>query len=67
MVISGLWTSMCFCYTALHAVKEGYDVYGLMDAAGDSTHDAHKYGIKRMAPGRRHSYHRGVACLGMDA
>jgi len=48
MVISGLWTSMCFCYTALHAVKEGYEVYGLMDAAGDSTHDAHRYGIKRM-------------------
>jgi len=48
MVISGLWTSMCFTYTALHAVKEGYEVYGLMDAAGDSTHDAHRYGIKRM-------------------
>jgi nicotinamidase-related amidase len=48
MVISGLWTSMCFAYTALHALKEGYEVYGLMDAAGDSTHDAHKYGVKRM-------------------
>lgn len=48
MVIAGLWTSMCFCYTALHAIREGYEVYGLMDAAGDSTRDAHKYGIKRM-------------------
>lgn len=48
MVVSGLWTSMCFAYTALHALKEGYGVYGLMDAAGDSTHDAHKFGIKRM-------------------
>jgi nicotinamidase-related amidase len=48
VVISGLWTSMCFCYTALHALKEGYEVYGLMDAAGDSTPEAHKYGIKRM-------------------
>ena len=48
LVISGLWTSMCFTYTALHAVKEGYDVYGLMDAAGDSTLDAHNYGVKRM-------------------
>ena len=48
MVISGLWTSMCFAYTALHALKEGYEVYGLMDAAGDSTHDAHTYGVKRM-------------------
>jgi nicotinamidase-related amidase len=48
VVVSGLWTSMCFAYTALHAVRDGYDVYGLMDAAGDSTSDAHKYGIERM-------------------
>jgi nicotinamidase-related amidase len=48
LVISGLWTSMCFAYTALHALKEGYEVYGLIDAAGDSTMDAHKFGIKRM-------------------
>jgi len=48
MVVSGLWTSMCFAYTALHGLNEGYEVYGLMDAAGDSTPDAHKYGIKRM-------------------
>ncbi|MCC4769752.1 isochorismatase family protein [Methanosarcina sp. DH2] len=48
MVISGLWISMCFTYTALHALKEGYEVYGLIDAAGDSTPYAHKYGVKRM-------------------
>ncbi len=48
MVVSGLWTSMCFCYTALHAIREGYEVYGLMDAAGDSTADAHRFGIERM-------------------
>jgi nicotinamidase-related amidase len=48
LVLSGLWTSMCFAFTALHALREGMDVYGLMDAAGDATKDAHKYGIKRM-------------------
>ena len=48
MVVSGLWTSMCFAYTALHGLREGYEVYGLIDAGGDSTPDAHKYGIKRM-------------------
>jgi nicotinamidase-related amidase len=48
LVLSGLWTSMCFAFTALHGLREGMDVYGLMDAAGDATHDAHKYGIKRM-------------------
>jgi len=48
VVVSGLWTSMCFCYTALHALKDGYEVYGLIDAAGDSTPDAHRYGVERM-------------------
>ncbi len=48
LVISGLWTSMCFAYSALHGLKEGLEVYGLIDAAGDSTPDAHKYGVQRM-------------------
>jgi nicotinamidase-related amidase len=48
LVISGLWTSMCFAFTALHALREGLDVYGLIDAAGDATLEAHKYGVKRM-------------------
>jgi len=48
MVVSGLWTSMCFTYTALHALRDGYEVYGLMDAAGDSTPESHRHGVKRM-------------------
>jgi len=48
LVISGLWTSMCFAYSALHALRGGVEVYGLTDAAGDSTPAAHKYGIERM-------------------
>lgn len=48
LVLSGLWTSMCFAYTAIHAIRDGYEVYGLMDAAGDSTIEAHKYGVRRM-------------------
>lgn len=39
---------MCFAFTSLYALREGYDVYGLVEAAGDSTYDAHKYGIERM-------------------
>ena len=39
---------MCFAYTAIHAIREGYEVNGLIDVAGDSTLKAHKYGIKRM-------------------
>jgi nicotinamidase-related amidase len=48
LVISGLWTSMCCAYSALHALKEGMTVYALADAAGDSTLAAHNFGIERM-------------------
>lgn len=48
LVVSGLWTSMCFAYTAIHALREGFDVYGLCDAAGDASPEAHTYGIQRM-------------------
>jgi hypothetical protein len=29
-------------------LREGFDVYGLIDAAGDDSSDAHKYGVQRM-------------------
>jgi nicotinamidase-related amidase len=48
LIVSGLWTSMCFAFTALHGVEDGYEVYGLIDAAGDATADAHNYGQQRM-------------------
>ena len=35
----------CFTYTALHGIKEGYEVYGLIEAADDSTVDAHNFGV----------------------
>jgi nicotinamidase-related amidase len=48
VVVSGLWTSMCFAYTAIHGLREGFEVYGLIDAAGDDSLDAHNYGVQRM-------------------
>ena len=48
LVVSGLWTSMCFAYTALHGLRDGFDVYGLIDAGGDASPEAHAYAIQRM-------------------
>jgi nicotinamidase-related amidase len=48
LIISGLWTSDCFAETAIHAIKEGFDVFGLIDACGDITQERHNYGIHRM-------------------
>lgn len=48
LVVSGLWTSMCMTFTTLHALADGYEVYGLIDAAGDASAEAHEYGVQRM-------------------
>jgi len=48
VVTSGLWTSMCFSFTALHALREGHQVFGVMDAAGSESAVAHETAIARM-------------------
>lgn len=48
LIISGLWTSESFSETALHAISAGYDVFGLVDACGDISHERHNYGVHRM-------------------
>lgn len=48
LIISGLWTSESFSETAIHAVNEGYDVFGLIDACGDTSQERHNYGVHRM-------------------
>lgn len=48
LLITGLWTSGCPTYTALDAIKAGYEVYILTDLMGDATTDAHNRAITRM-------------------
>ena len=48
IIITGLWTSGCPTYTALDAIKAGYEVYILVDVMGDATSVAHNTAIQRM-------------------
>ena len=48
LVISGLWTSMCMSLTSLHGLRAGFDVFGVMDAAGSETLYAHNMAVERM-------------------
>lgn len=48
IIITGLWTSGCPTYTALDAIKAGYEVYILVDCMGDATTVAHQTAIDRM-------------------
>ena|SRR5665811_358137 len=48
LVLSGLWTSMCMSLTSLHGLRAGFDVFGVMDAAGSETLYAHNMDVERM-------------------
>jgi isochorismate hydrolase len=48
LVISGLWTSMAMTLTTLHALREGFDVFGVMDAAGSESLYSHDMAVLRM-------------------
>ena len=48
LVLSGLRTSMCMAFTALRGLREGYNVFGVIDAASSESEDAHNMAIERM-------------------
>ena len=59
---------MCFAFTALHGVREGLDVFGVVDAAGSESVVAHETAIQRMTQaGVVPCTWLQVACEWMDA
>lgn len=48
IVIAALWTEVCGVMPVLSAIKEGYEVYFVVDASGGVSKDAHEYAIDRM-------------------
>jgi isochorismate hydrolase len=48
LVLSGLWTGMCMSLTALRGLREGFDVFGVMDTAASESLDAHNMAVQRM-------------------
>ncbi len=39
---------MCFAHTALHALRSGYNVFGVIDTAGSESKEAHDTAVLRM-------------------
>jgi nicotinamidase-related amidase len=47
LIICALWTEVCMAFPALDAIREGYDVYPVVDAIGGTSPEAHRAGIER--------------------
>jgi nicotinamidase-related amidase len=48
LVIAALWTEACLLFPALDALKEGFEVYPVVDAVGGTSIVAHEAALRRM-------------------
>jgi nicotinamidase-related amidase len=48
LIIAGLWTEVCVAFPTLDALREGYQVYFVVDAIGGVSRGAHESAIQRM-------------------
>jgi len=48
LIFCALWTEVCMAFAALDALREGYDVYPVVDAIGGTSVVADRAGIERV-------------------
>ena len=48
LLICALWTEICMAFPALDAMREGYEVYPVVDAIGGTSLEAHIAGLQRV-------------------
>lgn len=48
LIVCALWTEICMAFPALDALREGYDVYPVVDAIGGTSLEAHHAGLERV-------------------
>jgi len=48
LIFCALWTEVCMAFTALDALREGYEVYPVVDAIGGTSPEAHRAGLERV-------------------
>jgi nicotinamidase-related amidase len=63
LIIGALWTEACLLFPTLDALKEGYEVYPVVDALGGTTVEAHQSALQRVyQAGARPTSWNSVAC-----
>jgi len=63
LVIAGLWTEVCVAFPTLDALRDGYDVFVVVDAIGGVSRVAHEAAMQRMVQAGAHPISvLGLAC-----
>jgi nicotinamidase-related amidase len=48
LIMAALWTEVCLVHPALDAIKEGFEVYPVVDCVGGTSLEAHELGVQRL-------------------
>jgi nicotinamidase-related amidase len=48
LIMAALWTEACLAFPALDALREGYEVYVVVDAVGGTSVTAHEMALRRV-------------------
>lgn len=48
LILCALWTEVCMAFVALDALREGYEVYPVVDAIGGTSPAAHRAALERV-------------------
>jgi nicotinamidase-related amidase len=54
LILCALWTEICMAFPALDAMREGYEVYPVVDAIGGTSEEAHRAGLDRVVQAGAH-------------
>jgi len=54
LIFCALWTEVCMAFTALDALRDGYEVYPVVDAVGGTSVEAHRAGLERVVQAGGH-------------
>ena len=48
LIMTALWTEVCLTYPSLDAMRDGFEVYPVVDAVGGTSPEAHRAGLARI-------------------
>jgi nicotinamidase-related amidase len=48
LIFCALWTEVCMAFTALDALRDGYEAYPVVDAIGGTSPEVHRAGLDRV-------------------
>ena len=54
LIFCALWTEICLAFPALDALREGFEVYPVVDAIGGTSVEAHRAGLERVVQAGGH-------------